>query len=160
MNRALIIVAFVATLGIHFFWVSSELEPKSIWADSIELSTQPQLSGRSLYFNDGEYFLGLSFALAAAFTVFAISRLKLDKKKGILGILGGTSLSAGLYTFGCFLVGCCGSPMLVVYAGLFGSSFLGFTKPLIFGITALSLALAYWRMTKTPKGECCVVSEN
>lgn len=142
-------------LIIHFLWVSHDLEPNSIWADSIQLSEQPQLSGYDLYFRDGEYFLGLSFAGAIAFTVFAISRVKTDQKKGFIGVLGGTSLSAGLYTFGCFLVGCCGSPMIVIYAGLFGSSFLGFTKPLIFAVTALSIAFAYWRMTKLPKGECC-----
>jgi hypothetical protein len=105
-----------------------------------------------------EYFLGLSFAVTIAFTVFALSKMKVNKRKGIWGVLGGTSLSAGLYTFGCFLIGCCGSPMLVVYAGLFGSSFLGFTKPFIFVVTVLSVALGYWRMTRNSKGECCSIS--
>jgi hypothetical protein len=156
LNKAtIIILGFVITLIIHFLWVSQDLEPNSVWADSIELSEQPQLSGYELYLKDGEYFLGLSFAIAIAFSVFAISRINTDKKKGVMGVLGGTSLSAGLYAFGCFLVGCCGSPMIVIYAGLFGSSFLGFTKPLVFVVTALSIAFAYWRLTRIAKGECC-----
>jgi len=157
-HKIIVLTSFLIVFITHFIWVSSELEPRSVWIDSIELSEQPPLSGNDLYFKDGEYFLGLSFAVAIAFTVFAISKVKKDKKKGFIGVLGGTSLSAGLYAFGCFLVGCCGSPMIVIYAGLFGSSFLGFTKPLIFGVTVLSIAFAYLRMTKLPKGECCSLS--
>ena len=158
MSKVAVFVSFVAVLIVHFVWVSSNLQPNPVWVDSVELSGQ-EASGERLYFQDGEYFLGLSIALAIAFSVFAISRVKADKKRGTLGVFGGVSLSAGLYAFGCFLIGCCGSPMLIVYAALFGSSFLGFTKPLLFVITALSIVLAYWRMTRTPKGECCAVSD-
>lgn len=157
MNRVLSVTAFLITLGIHFFWVSSELEPNTVWTDVEELSEQPNLSGYELYFQDEEYFLGLSYALAIAFTIFALSRLKINKSQGVFGVFSGVSLSAALYTFGCFLIGCCGSPMVVVYAGLFGSSFLGFTKPFIFLVTSISIALGYWMMTKKPKGECCSV---
>ena len=160
MNTALRIIAFIIVLAIHFVWKSADLEPKSSWADSMELAQQSQLSGYELYFRDGEYFLGLSYALAAAFTVFALSRLKIDRKRGALGLLGGVSLSTALYAFGCFLIGCCGSPMAVVYAGLFGSSFLGFTKPVIFIITSLSIVWGYWMMRRKPKGECCSISDN
>ncbi len=159
MNRALSIIVFLLTLGIHFFWVSSELEPNALWIDSGELSNQPRISGYELYFQDEEYFLGLSYALAIAFTIFAISRLKINKSQGVLGVFSGVSFSAALYTFGCFLIGCCGSPMAIVYAGLFGSSFLGFTKPFIFLITSLSIALGYWIMTRKPKGECCSIAD-
>ena len=155
LNNVVRIIALTAALIIHFFWVSSELEPNTVWADSAELSEIPRLTGYQLYFQEKEYFLGLSYALAIAFTLFAISKVRVDKNKGIMGLFGGVSLSAGLYSFGCFLIGCCGSPMIVVYAGLFGSSFLGFTKPLIFLITFLSIAIGYWLMTRKPKGECC-----
>ena len=48
-------------------------------------------------------------------------------------------LTGILYIGGCFLLGCCGSPMLAVYLSLFGSSFLGFTKPLVATITTVSV---------------------
>jgi hypothetical protein len=160
LNRVVRIIAFTAVLIIHFLWVGSELEPNTVWADAAELSESPRLTGYQLYFQEKEYFMGLSYALAIAFTLFAFSRVKVDKNKGIVGLFSGVSISAGLYAFGCFLIGCCGSPMIVVYAGLFGSSFLGFTKPLIFLITFLSIAVGYWIMTRKPKGECCSLLDN
>lgn len=154
MNKIIIIVSFVIILSIHSFLVSDSLEPNANWADAAELTKQPQLTGYQLYFRDGEYFLGLSYAMAVAFTVFALSRFKFDRSKGFLGIFSGLTLSAVLYTFGCFLIGCCGSPMAVVYAGLFGSSFLGLTKPIVFFVTLLSLGIGVWMIAKSSKKEC------
>ena len=155
MNRIFILASFVITLAIHFFLDSASLEPNANWADATELTQQPQLTGYELYFIDGEYFLGLSYALSIAFTVFALSRFKFDRSKGFLGMFSGVTLSAVLYTSGCFLIGCCGSPMAVVYAGLFGSSFLGFTKPIIFIITLLSIGIGYLMLQRKPKGKIC-----
>ncbi len=154
MNKIIIIAAFVITLSIHFFLDSASLEPNANWADATELTQQPQLTGYELYFTVGDYFLGLSYAMAIAFTIFALSRFKFDRSKGVFGIFSGVTLSAVLYAFGCFLIGCCGSPMVVVYAGLFGSSFLGFTKPIIFIVTLLSIGIGYWMLTKRSKSEC------
>ena len=76
--------------------------------------------------------LGISYALAGAFTIYAFLKFLNNRKKtGIAGMIGGLTLPGALYGGGCFLLGCCGSPMLAVYLGLFGSSFLGFTKPFI-----------------------------
>ncbi|VAX29445.1 hypothetical protein MNBD_IGNAVI01-168 [hydrothermal vent metagenome] len=155
MLKIIIAAAFLITLSIHFFLDSASLEPNANWADASELTQQTQLTGYELYFRDGEYFLGLSYAMAAAFTIFALSRFKFDKSKGILGIFSGVTLSAALYAFGCFLIGCCGSPMAVVYAGLFGSSFLGFTKPIVFIITLISIGIGYRLMLKKPEGKVC-----
>lgn len=130
-----------------------------MWVDSGAISNQPTLSGYQIYFQEKEYFLGLSYAMAIAFTVFAISRLKTNRNRGTLGTFGGVSLSVALYAFGCFLIGYCGSPMAIVYAGLFGISFIGFTKPFIFFITSLSIAIGYWMMRRRPQGECCSVSK-
>jgi hypothetical protein len=154
MNKIFIIAAFAITLSIHFLVTSASLEPNSKWADATEFNQQPQLTGYELYIRDGEYFLGLSYAMAMAFTVFALSRFKFDRSKGFLGIFSGVTLSAALYTFGCFLIGCCGSPMAVVYAGLFGSSFLGFTKPIVFVVTLLSIGIGGWMLVRRSKKEC------
>ena len=42
-----------------------------------------------------------------------------------MGVLGGSSLFAVLYASDIFWLDVVAHPMLVVYAGLFGSSFLG-----------------------------------
>lgn len=155
MLKIIITATFLITLSIHFFLDSASLEPNANWADVSKLTQHTQLTGYELYFTEGEYFLGLSYAMAAAFTIFALSRFKFDKNKGILGIFSGVTLSAALYAFGCFLIGCCGSPMAVVYAGLLGSSFLGFTKPIVFIITLLSIGIGYRLMLKKPEGKVC-----
>src|SRR5208283_3790556 len=44
---------------------------------------------------------------------------------------GGLTLLGALMAGGCFLIGCCGSPMLAVYLSLFGAKALGLGKPLM-----------------------------
>ena len=155
MLKIFIAAAFLITLSLHFFLDSASLEPNDNWADAAELTQQTKPTGYELYFTEGEYILGLSYAMAIACTILALSRFKFDKSKGILGIFSGVTLSAALYAFGCFLIGCCGSPMAVVYAGLLGSSFLGFTKPFVFIITLLSIGIGYRLMLKKPEGKVC-----
>lgn len=109
-----------------------------------------------MYFHDGEYYFGLSYALAIAFTLFAFSRIKIDRKKGATGFFGGITYSAILATFGCFMIGCCGSPMAVVYISMFGSSYLKIAKPIILIITLLSVIYAYRKMIKDKSCKNCV----
>ena len=67
---------------------------------------------------------------------------------------GGISLIGVLYFAGCFLLGCCGSPMLIVYLNLFGASFLGFTKPIVLALTVVSITLGYLWMERRAKTAC------
>ena len=62
--------------------------------------------------------------------------------------IGGVTFSGFLAVAGCFMLGCCGSPMLVVYLNLFGAAFLPLAKPLMAGVTAVSLAVAWWWLTR------------
>ena len=48
-----------------------------------------------------------------------------------VGAFGGVSLVTLLAAAGCFLIGCCGSPMLAIYVSLFGSKAAGIGKPLM-----------------------------
>jgi len=115
----------------------------------------------SIYFNRQDYLLGLSYALAGAFTIYTLLKFLENRKRGVAGVLGGVTLTGILYLGGCFLLGCCGSPMLAVYLSLFGSSFLGFTKPLVLLLTMISVVIGYlWmeRKSKTPKS-CCAENE-
>jgi len=124
------------------------------WAD-VSANSENTLTGYEIYFQDGEYYFGLSYALAMAFTIFALSRLKIDRKKGATGIFGGITFSALLATFGCFIVGCCGSPMAIVYITMFGSSYLKVAKPLISIITLLSVIYGYRKFTKNKSCKSC-----
>jgi len=112
----------------------------------------------SLYFKKQESFLGFSYALAGAFTIYTLLKFLQNRKSGITGIVGGFTLTGVLYIGGCFLLGCCGSPLLAVYLGLFGSSFLGFTKPLIAIITTISVVIGYFWIEKKSK-ICCEVNK-
>lgn len=149
----MITIGFCLTLLIHFFWVSRTLSPKTQWAD-IKAVSGNNLSGYAIYFQDGEYFFGLSYALAIAFTLFAFSRMKIDRKKGAAGFFGGITFSALLASFGCFLIGCCGSPMAVVYLSMFGSSYLKIAKPAIFIVTLLSVVYGYIKIKQNRDKFC------
>lgn len=104
----------------------------------------------ALYFSNGEYLIGASYALAVGFSVYALVRFIRNQNRGIAGLLGGMTLTGVLYVGGCFLLGCCGSPMLAVYLTLFGSKFLGFTKLLTFVLTLASIVVGYVWMERRP----------
>ncbi len=83
----------------------------------------------------------------------------LDRRRSsagnLKGVFGGLSLVSVLSFAGCFLIGCCGSPMLAIYAGMFGASFLGITKPIIAGLTLLSVIYGFYRMRKDNSCDTC-----
>ena len=96
----------------------------------------------SSYASRDKLWLGLSLATAAGFVAFWLKRPCPTRKQAIKGAGGGLALATVLHGVGCFLLGCCGSPMLAVYLGLFGPRFAGFTGPINFAITILSIAIA------------------
>lgn len=145
------LLAFILVFIFHMAY--------SVWRASqiLQQWAQPEnLSLSLLYFKQQHYFLSFSYALAGAFTVYAFLKLLYNRKSGVAGagLIGGITLTAILYTAGCFLLGCCGSPMLAVYLSLFGSSFLGFTKPLIAAITTISVLIGYFWIERKSK-TCC-----
>jgi hypothetical protein len=113
-----------------------------------------------IYLEQQDYLLTLSYALALSFTVYAFLKISESRTCGITGIAGGMTLTGFIYAAGCFLLGCCGSPMLTVYITLFGASSLGLRKPLVFSLTLLSVSAGFiWLHRKTRmRTECC--SEN
>lgn len=146
-GAAVLILAIHATYSA---WHAHHLTAR--WA----LSDQPP--ALAFYLKDGDIFMGLSYALAGAFTAYALARTLEGRKAGVAGTVGGLTLTGALYFGGCFLIGCCGSPMIGVYMGLFGSRFLGATKPLAFVLTALSVAVGWWcleRRAKRNSSLCC-----
>ena len=96
------------------------------------------------------YLLSASYAIAASFTVYAVFRFKENAAYSASGIVGGVTLTGALYVSACFLLGCCGSPLLAVYMGAFGSHFPGFSKEIVLAVTVISTVFGYvWMQRKT-----------
>ncbi len=109
----------------------------------------------SLYLQQQDYFMGLSYGLAAAFTVYSFMRFSARQRGGLTGAIGGITMTGILYFGGCFLLGCCGSPLLAVYLSLFGSSYAGFTKPIVLIVTVASIGLSWlWMQRKSKSPQC------
>jgi hypothetical protein len=84
--------------------------------------------GLGAYWRGQDYFIGFSYALAAAFAAWALSRSILFRQGRTVtagAAAGGLTLLGALMAGGCFLIGCCGSPMLAVYLSLFGAKAFG-----------------------------------
>jgi tetrahydromethanopterin S-methyltransferase subunit A len=106
------------------------------------------------YISQHDYLLSLSYALVAAFTLYSLMRARERVKSGAAGVAGGFTLASLLALGGCWLIGCCGSPLLPVYLSLFGSSFAGFTKPLVFTLTLSSVGFSWWWMNRKSRRDC------
>jgi hypothetical protein len=146
--------AFIVVLLIHAVY--------SVW-DIAEISKRwvqiKEITPLARYLQSQEYFLSFSYALAGAFTIYALVSFLQNRKSGVVGVVGGATITGVLYFAGCFLLGCCGSPMLAVYLSLFGSSFLGITKPLTAILTLASVIIAYFCMEKRTKTIACCADD-
>lgn len=106
------------------------------------------------YIEEQEYFLGISYALSFAFITFAFLKFKENRKSALKAALGG-GLWAVILWFTCFLFGCCGSPMLIVYLNLIGLSKFNVPKSVLLIMTLIFIGIGYiWLIRKSPK-DCC-----
>lgn len=105
------------------------------------------------YINDQEYFLGISYALSFAFMAFAFLQYKENKKNSLKAAAGGGLLAVVLW-LSCFLFGCCGSPMLIVYLNLIGLSSFKIPKLALLFMTIVFIAIGYIWLVRS-KGKCC-----
>lgn len=146
-------VAFIVVFCVDALIVAwRSARAASLWGTS---QAGGMAAGLKAFFVSGDWYIGLAYALSAAFVVYAFSRLRAGQRSGgAVGIAGGVSAVGILYFASCFLLGCCGSPMLVLYLNWFGASFLGFTKPLVLGLTVVSLAIGYIWMERKAKVGC------
>ncbi|PIP20294.1 MAG: hypothetical protein COX40_05490 [Candidatus Omnitrophica bacterium CG23_combo_of_CG06-09_8_20_14_all_40_11] len=108
----------------------------------------------SKYIEDKEYFLGISYGLSFAFIVFAFLKYKQNRRSALKAAAGGGLLAVVLW-LSCFLFGCCGSPMLIVYLNLIGLSNLKIPKLVLLIMTIIFIGIGYiWLNRKSPEG-CC-----
>lgn len=139
------LLAFSAVLGLHYLWLG--IFPATDPSQSQWVLVPAERSWWTVYLETGSYWLGYSYALCVAFVVMAIQRYLLTRCRttGHM-VIGGISLTGGLAVFGCFLIGCCGSPMLIVWLNVFGAGFLPLAKPLVALVTTCSITFAWFRM--------------
>jgi len=139
---------FLGVALIHFVWsgLFREVDPaQARWA-SLPVS---EASWLQRYLEIQGYWLGYSYALALAFAAAALRRYREERFCSAKTLaFGGVTLSGFLALAGCFLVGCCGSPMLVIYLSLFGAWFFPLAKPLVAVVTTLSIIGAWWWMKR------------
>jgi hypothetical protein len=101
-----------------------------------------------------DYLVSFSYALSASFAVWATARFMFFRRRAAQGALGGVSLVTLLAAAGCFLIGCCGSPLLPIYVSLFGSKAAGFGKPLMALISLISIGGVYLYVVRRPECNC------
>lgn len=142
-------VVFAAHVGYHA-WREAAVDSRWVALHGVE---RPSVLVR--YAERQDYYLGYSYALAGSFTAFALMLTVQQRRRQMGGVIGGLTIMGVLYGAGCFLLGCCGSPMLAVYVSLFGALFLGAVKPLVAGITTLSVLLSGVWVTRRARRPCC-----
>jgi hypothetical protein len=159
LRRAFLPLAmFFIVVGAHYVLrgLYRERDPaQDRWA-TIPGATLPSWTDQ--YVRSQDYWMGLSYGMSGAFVTWAIRRWYEQRKRAARNAaIGGLSLSGFLAVAGCFLTGCCGSPMLAVYINLLGAWFLPLAKPLCTGLTALSLLVGWWwvnRALRTASKPC------
>lgn len=156
-KAALPVMVFIVVALVHFLLLNvfSEQNPaQSRWATVLPVE-EPSWIGR--YVEGQNYWLGYTYALSLAFAAVAFRRYReKNSPSGKTLALGGVTFSGFIAFSGCFLLGCCGSPMLAVYLSLFGAGFLPLAKPLIAILTTAFVAGSWWWMSRSKAGnQCC-----
>lgn len=148
-------VVFLGVLTVHALYIRQQVAaPSEGWAD-VGVGTGDWW-GVAPYITEQDYLLGLSYAIGAAFSVWALGQyLKTRQAAMAAGAAGSITLVGVLMAAGCFLIGCCGSPMLGVYLGLFGAKALGIGKPLMAAVTVLSVGWGHWYLRRKLATTCC-----
>ncbi len=139
---------FLGVAAAHYVW--SGLFPEVNLAQARWASLPgSDASWLHRYLQTQGYWLGYSYALSLAFAAAALRHYREERFCSAKTLaFGGVTLSGFLALAGCFLVGCCGSPMLVIYLNLFGAGFLPLAKPLVAVVTTLSITGAWWWMKR------------
>jgi hypothetical protein len=96
--------------------------------------------------------MGASYSLAAAFMVFVLMRFRKEREKALAGTAGGAAVMGGIYAFGCFMLGCCGSPMAVIWLSLLGGRYANLGGVFLFMLTLASTSAGLWLLNKNRGG--------
>ena len=144
--------AFTSVFVAHvlYLWYLTSA-PQKDWADNFN----PSVSFWQDYIASQDYFMSFSYALSASFAVWATAPFVYSRRRAAaIGAFGGVSLVTFLAAAGCFLIGCCGSPMLPIYISLFGSQAAGIGKPLMALISLISIGGGFLYVLRRPECHC------
>ena len=151
MRKILPVIAGLVVFGAHIAWyVLFPGANVSGWGN-VAPSFPDCLQ---TYTASGAPWLGVSYALSAAFTAYALLIFRENRRKAAAGAVGGLAAMGALYTVGCFALGCCGSPMLPIYLGLLGGKLGGFGGPVMFGLTLLSVGIGFLILGRKARCAC------
>lgn len=155
IRRALLPLAvWLAVVGLHVVWLG--LFPERDAAQDRWVAVPSEASWFHAYVDGQSYFLGYSYGLSAAFAAVALRRWRERGEGGARRLALGSLGVSGIFSIaGCWLLGCCGSPMLGVYLSFFGAAFLPFAKPLVAGMTTVSIGAAWWWMSRRARMAPC-----
>lgn len=150
IRRALLPAAvFAAVIALHIVYrgVFPEHDPaQDRWATPLAPDSAGWVAD---YIRTEAYWNGISYAIPLAFAASMFRRYRERRRSADAKLaVGGLTISGIMSVVGCFMVGCCGSPMLGVYLGLFGAAFQPFAKPLSAILSAASVALAWLWMRR------------
>ncbi|MDD2733645.1 MAG: hypothetical protein PHF56_06860 [Desulfuromonadaceae bacterium] len=144
MYRAFQITVFIGIMALHLIY--------SVILRGSACGPQPTVLS---YITNGDVFLGFSLAVGALFTCCCLRRFSYTRSRGaVAGAVGGTAAITGVAAAGCFLTGCCGSPMLIVYAGILGFQGVEIPKWGIAVVTTVLTGFSWWWLTRTGKCSC------
>ena len=151
-------LVFVGVYAAHAFYLSRIVAtPTEGWANYGVMDTG--FLGLGPYLQGQDYYTGFSYALGAAFAAWAIGRFIRSRQAAMAaGAAGSITFVGVLMAAGCFIIGCCGSPMLGVYLGIFGAKALGMGKPLMALVSLASVSVGYWYLSRIAKKEICLDS--
>lgn len=146
-------VVFLTVFCCHALYLRHLSSSAAGWAD-VAVGEGAAL-GFAAYLQGQDYYLGFSYALSAGFVAWSvISYLSRRRLAMAAGAAGGVTVVGVLMSAGCFLTGCCGSPMLGIYATMFGIKAAGIAKPLVAAVTALSIGGWYWYLSRSGSRSC------
>jgi hypothetical protein len=145
MRIFLLVTAPVVVFLSHLVW--NVTMPYRATQDVFYMA--PPLRERILAHLSGDgLWLGASYALVACFLVIVLGRFRDNRREALAGAAGGTLLVGGIYAFGCFMLGCCGSPMAVVWLSLLGGRFANVGGIFLFLLTLLSTSVGLGMMKR------------
>jgi len=157
--RTIAVAVFISVFLLHALYLRElAAQPPEGWSNP---GLRSGSFGFESYLRSKDYFVGFSYALGSAFAAWAIGQCVISRQSRAGGAAAGSVTLVGvLMAGGCFLIGCCGSPMLPIYLSIFGGKALGLAKPLLAGITILSVSCAYWCLARRLKrgayiDNCC-----
>lgn len=149
-RRLLLPAAVFAGVGVlHFIWSGLFPEQSPLQDQWVAIPVSATHSWGERYIEAQNYWLGFSYALSLAFAAVALRRYREQRRCASRNLaIGGVTFPGFLAVAGCYLLGCCGSPMLAVYLSLFGAAFLPLAKPLTALMTVVFISGSWWWMNR------------